>query len=126
MASLVALAQAACTPLSLTLFAVGASAGISHQTNGPAYKTFTAPMPRVKFATRLALKRMAIRVQSVERTGSGEILYGLATDRRIEVQIEALTATVTRVRAVARTDVLLVDAATAAEIIVQTQKALGT
>lgn len=65
---------------------------------------------------------MAIKVESVEKTPNGEILHGIAADRKIEAQTPATT----RVKAVARKDTILVDSATAVEIITQTEKAMGT
>lgn len=115
----------ACEPFSLTLLGVGASAGVAHQMGGLAYRTFTAPQAKVKNAALLALKRMGIKVESVEKTANGETIYGLAADRKIEIEIEAVTQTTTRIRAVARKNGVLVDSATAVEIITQTEKALG-
>lgn len=115
----------ACEPVSLAMLSIGAGAGVAHQMGGLAYKTFTAPMPKVKTATLLALKRMGIRVESVMKTGNSETVYAWAADRRIEVEIEMLTSTTTRVRAVARKDTFLVDSATAVEILSQTEKALS-
>lgn len=115
----------ACEPVSIAMLGIGANAGISHQMSGPACKTFTAPMVKVKTATRLALRRMGIQLKSVERTPTGETLYARTSDRDIEIEIEAVTPATTRIRAVARRDFLLVDAATALEIVTQTGKAMG-
>lgn len=124
--AVLALTLAACEPVTLTMLGVGAGAGVSHQMGGLAYRTFTAPLPRVKAATQLALQRMAIKVEAVEKTSTGEILHAQAAERRIEVELEALTPTTTRIRAVARKNGLLMDSATAVEIITQTEKAMGT
>lgn len=121
----VAAALCACDPVTLTMLGVGASAGVAHQMGGLAYRTFTAPQAKVKAATLLALKRMGIKVESVAKTDNGETIYGIASDRRIEVEIEALTPTTTRIKAVARQNAVLVDSATAVEIITQTEKAMG-
>lgn len=121
----IALLLSACEPVSLTMMSIGAGAGVSHQMGGLAYRTFTAPLPRVKVAAVAALKRMGIKVDSVEKTSNGEILYAIAADRKIEVEIEAVTPATTRIRAVARKDTFLVDSATAVEIITQTERAMG-
>lgn len=115
-----------CTPLSVTMAGVGASLGLSHQIDGLASKTFTAPLPRTKKASLLALRHMGIKIESTEKTDKGELIKAKAADRNIEVELDALTPNVTRMRAVARKDVLLVDGATAEEIIAQTARALGT
>lgn len=119
------LALTACEPVSLTMLGIGAGAGVSHQMGGLAYRTFTAPLPRVKAAALAALKRMEIKISSVEKTANGEILHAIAADRKIEVEIEALTPSTTRIKAVARKDTFLVDSATAVEIITQTERAMG-
>ncbi len=116
---------AGCDPLSMTLLGVGAGAGVNHQLNGIAYKTFTEPLPRVKRAAIMALNRMAIKVDTVEKTSGGEMIKAKAADRIIEVELESLTSNTTRLRTVARKDMLTVDSSTAVEIIVQTEKALG-
>ena len=121
----VLLALCGCDPVSLTMLGVGSGAGVAHQMGGLAYRTFTAPLPKVKAATLVALKRMSIKVDSVEKTENGEILKAVAADRKIEVELEALTPSTTRVKAVARKDTFLVDSATAVEIITQTEKAIG-
>lgn len=119
------LALSGCDPISLTMLGVGAGAGVSHQMGGLAYRTFTAPLPKVKAAALVALKRMAIKIESVEKTANGEILHAVAADRKIEVELEALTPSTTRIKAVARKDAVLTDSATAVEIITQTEKAMG-
>lgn len=117
---------AGCEPVSLTLLGVGAGAGVSHHMGGLAYRTFTEPLPKVKRATMRAFNRMAINLESAEKTANGEILKAKAADRSIEVELEALTPKTTRISAVARKASVLVDSATAVEIIAQTEKALGS
>lgn len=116
---------AGCEPISLTMLGVGAGAGVSHQMGGMAYRTFTAPLPKVKSATLTALRRMDIKVNKTEKISNGEALYANVADRRIEIELEALTPNTTRIKAVARRDGILVDSATAVEIISQTEKAMG-
>jgi uncharacterized protein DUF3568 len=114
-----------CDPVSLTLLGVGAGAGVAHQMGGYASRTFTEDLPRVKRATVAALNRMAIKVDSTEKSKGGEIIKATAGDRKIEIELEALSAKTTRISAVARRDALTVDSATALEIIVQTERSLG-
>lgn len=109
----------------MTMLGVGASAGVAHQMGGMAYRTFTAPLSRVKAATLTALRRMEIKVSKMEKISNGEALYATVADRKIEIELEALTPNTTRIKAVARKDGLLVDSATAVEIISQTEKAMG-
>jgi hypothetical protein len=121
-----ALALAACDPVSLTMLGVGAGTGVGHQLGGIVYKTFTEPQPKVKKAAFAALKRMAIKVDAVVRIDNGEMIKARAADREIEIELESLTPATTRMRAVARKNGgIIVDSATAVEIIFQTEKLLG-
>lgn len=115
---------AGCAPLAMTAFGVGASAGVSHTMNGVTYRTFTAPQSRVHVAAMTALKRMGIKVESSKATDSGEVINASATDRQIEIELEKITVNTTRMRAIAKTGMLLYDSATASEIILQTEKLL--
>ncbi len=89
------------------------------------YRTFTAPLPRVKHASVGALKRMGIRVASSELTEGNEVLKANAKDRDIEIVLEPVSANTTRMRVVARNGSLFYDSATATEIIMQTERILG-
>ncbi|MBS0337273.1 MAG: DUF3568 family protein [Proteobacteria bacterium] len=115
-----------CEPLALTAFGVGASAGVQHTLSGVTYRTFTAPSPRVKAAALSALGRMGIKVDSTEKMAGGELIKASTPDRQIEVEIERISANTTRLRAVAKQPGLLYDSATATEIILQTEKILGS
>lgn len=121
-----AAALAGCDPISLTMLGVGAGTGVGHQLGGIAYKTFAEPASKVKRATLAALKRMAIKVESTEKIDNGELIKAKAADRNIEIELESLTPNTTRMRTVARKDGgVIVDSATAVEIIVQTEKLIG-
>ncbi len=114
-----------CAPLSLTAFGVGASTGISHTLTGITYRTFTVPMPKVKGATMTALNKMGIKVVSTSRVESTEVIKASATDREIEVELEPLTSSATRMRTVAKKGGLFYDSATSTEIILQTERVLN-
>lgn len=115
---------AACDPFTLTALGVGASAGVQYTLTGIAYRTFAAPLPQVQVALLVALDRLGIMVRSREDIVNGQRLRARAADREIEIELEVVSAKATRMRCIARTGVLL-DRATATEIIVQTEKALG-
>jgi hypothetical protein len=121
---LLPIALGGCDPVSLTVFGVGTAAGVQHTLSGIAYKTFTAPLPRMRTAVKSALDQMDIRIGATEKMPNGERLKARAADRDIEIELEALTSRTTRMRSVARNG-LLMDSATATEIILQTEKALG-
>jgi hypothetical protein len=123
---LLALALSGCDPVSLTVFGVGTAAGVQHTLSGIAYKTFTAPLPRVRTAVKSALERMDIRIAGTEKIENGDRIKARAADRDIEIEMEALSSRTTRMRSIARrSDGILMDSATATEIILQTEKALG-
>jgi hypothetical protein len=121
-----ALLLTACEPISLTMLGVGAGVGVNHHLGGIAYRTFSEPEAKVKKATMVALKKMAIKHEGTEKTDNGELIKARAADRAIEIELEALTPNTTRMRTVARKDGgILVDSATAYEIITQTERAIG-
>ena len=126
-ASLLAAAAllAGCEPLSLAALGIGGSAAVNHKVNGTPYRTFTAPLSRVKIASMGALKRMGIKTESTTKMERGELITARAGKREIEVELESLTPNTTRMRVVAREGGLFYDSATASEIIVQTEKSLG-
>ena len=116
---------AGCAAVGVTLLGLGAGLGASHQLGGIGYRTFTDTLPHVKRATMTALSRMAIAVKDVEKMENGERIKATAGDRDIEIELESLTSKTTRMRTVARKNGgLIVDSATAVEIIIQTEKVL--
>ena len=117
---------AGCEPLSLTALGIGGSAAVNHRLGGTSYRTFTAPIARVKSASLSALQRMGIRPGEMKKIEHGELILAQAGRRDIEVELEALTPSTTRMKVVAREGALLYDGATASEIIAQTGKNLGT
>jgi hypothetical protein len=114
----------ACAPVAVTAIGVGASAGIQHTVSGIAYRTFSAPLPDVRAAVREALDHMKIRIGSTWKIDNGVRFKARASDLEIEIDLEVLTPNATRMRSTARNG-LLMDSATATEIIRQTLKALA-
>jgi hypothetical protein len=121
------IAAASCAVLSgcVAVGATLAGLGFSHQMSGIQYRTFTEPLPRVSHATLTAFRRMELQLQAVQSTKTGELIKGSAADRKFEVELESVTSNTTRMRALARNTLgVIVDAATAQEIIRQAEKAL--
>jgi hypothetical protein len=103
------------------------STGISHTLGGIVYKTFAAPQAKVRRSTVAALGRMQIKIVDTTRDGNKELINARAGDRNIEIEIEALTPNTTRLTVTASKEgSLLRDSATATEIILQTEKLVGT
>ena len=115
---------AACDPITLTALGVGAAAGVQHTLTGIAYKTFSMPLPKVRTAVNGALGHMDIKVGATEKIDNGVRIKARAADRDIEIELEALTSKTTRMKSTARNGIFM-DSATATEIILQTEKALG-
>jgi len=117
-------ALSGCDPFTLTALGIGAAAGIQHTLGGIAYKTFSAPMPKVRTAVNGALAHMDIKVGSTYKIDNGVRITARAADRDIEIELEALTSKTTRMRSTARNGIFM-DSSTATEIILQTEKALS-
>ena len=115
---------AGCDPITLTALGVGSAAGVQHTLGGIAYKTFSEPLPKVRTAVRNALNHMDIKIGGTEKIENGERIKARAADREIEIELEALSSRTTRMRSTARSGIFM-DAATATEIILQTEKAMG-
>lgn len=115
---------AGCDPVSLTVFGVGTATGVQHTLNGITYKTFTAPLPQVRAATINSLNHMGIKVASREKTKEGEVIKASASERQIEIELDAITPSTTRMRTSVRNGIFM-DSATGTEIILQTEKALN-
>lgn len=123
---MVCLSLTGCAALAAGLASVGAGYGVGNWVSGTNYRTFTEPLPKVRIATLTAFRRMAFNVNSTQKTKAGEVLRATANDRRIEVELEAITPNATRMRSVAKHQgSLLLDQATGLEIVVQTEKELN-
>lgn len=118
-----------CAAIGLTLFGVGAGVAtgisVSYTLDGIAYRTFTVPLPQVENATRTALNQVGIKVDATAKTEQGKAISATANDRQIEIEFEAVSSRTTRMRTVAKQGMFFKDRATAAEIIMQTEKVLG-
>ena len=115
--------------LGLTLLGVGAGVAtgtsVNYTLDGVAYRTLTAPLPKVELATRTALDRMGIKIEATSAIEQGKAIKAVANDRDIEIELEMVSNKTTRIRTVAKQGIFFKDRATATEIIIQTEKALG-
>ena len=116
-----------CAAVGLTALGVGMATGVSHTLSGIVYKTFTTPHAQVAKATYGALNRMQVKVVNAKRNGSSNTILAKAGDREIEIELEALTPNTTRMAVTAKKDSgILRDGATATEVILQTEKIVGS
>lgn len=114
-----------CEAMAIAAFGIGGSTAVNHTLTGITYRTFTAPLPQVRSASVTALGRMGLQRAGSQKSASGETILAKATDREIEIELESLSPNTTRMRVTARNGGLFYDSATATEIILQTEKALG-
>jgi len=127
MLALATLNLGGCAAVGLTALGVGMATGVSHTLSGIVYKTFTTPQAQVEKATMGALNRMQIKVVESKRDKSTRTIKARAGDREIEVELEALTPSTTRMSVTATKDGgLMRDGATATEVILQTEKLVGS
>ena len=82
-------------------------------------------MPQVESATRTALNRMGIKVEATSKIDQGKAIKAVSNDRDIEIELEMISPKTTRIRTVAKQGIFFKDRATATEIIIQTERALG-
>lgn len=118
---------AGCAPVAITAAGLGGSAAMSHTMNGITYRTFTESSPRVKTATFTALNRMGIQIVSAgkfENTRT-DLLKAKALDREIEIRLEPLSESATRMRVTTKNGSIFYDSATSTEIILQTERVLA-
>lgn len=125
------LSLSGCAGVGLTLFGVGAGtaagAGVNHTLSGIAYKTFSEPRAKVQKATETALNSMGMKIVERSQTDNVRNIIASAGARRVEVEIEELTAKTTRMRVtVIEADGFFRDSATATEIILQTAAKLDS
>ena len=121
---------AGCTPafqpIAVALAGAGTSSAISQTMSGTTFRTFTAPADEVERAVLDTFSLMGIQLSSVERPPAGnESITGRATSREIKIELEAITPKTTRMRVEAKNGGFFYDGATATEIVLQTEKALG-
>jgi len=113
-----------CAALAVSLAGAGAGAGLAHQMNGTASRTFSEPFNKVDAAVRIASKRMYLQVDEVATMDGGQITKARVSNLNVSVELEPLSPNLTRVNVVARKDLLRVDAATAQEIVAQIERSL--
>ncbi len=116
-----------CAGLGLTTSAVavsGGAAGVDYTLTNNAYKTFSYPIAEVRAALQKALRKMEIG-ETNSMQGEDKISISAATkDLNIDIDLEKVTPTVTKIEVSARKGVFFKDKSTAREIIVQTEKNL--
>jgi hypothetical protein len=91
----------------------------------PSYRTFDAPMARVKPAFISILASMGMAISALEVRGGREILKARKAGSEVEIELEAVNRSTTRAQVAARSDGLLYDETAASRIMRQAEKLLG-
>jgi len=118
-----------CAAAGVAVLGAGTSAaagtGIEQTTSGVTYKTFTAPPEQMHAATLQTLDRLGVELFEDQVTPTGWTIKGLVAGRKVDIDLETLSAALTRMRiSVSKDDSIFRDASTAAELIVQMTKTL--
>ena len=102
----------------------GGAAGVDYTFTNNAYKTISYPVADVEAALNKALKKMDIK-KTKRKAKEGKVSVTVVTDNLdIYIDLKKVTPTVTNMEVNAKKGVFFKDKATAAEIIVQTEKNL--
>ena len=122
---LLTLSGCACMGLAAVPAAVsGSAAGVNYTSTNNAYKTISSPVADVEAALNKALKKMDIK-ETKRKAGEGKVsVTVVTTNLDIYIDLEKVTPTVTSMEVNAKKGIFFKDKATAAEIIVQTEKNL--
>lgn len=124
LAGTAALLLGGCQALAISAAGIGASTGLTHTANSIGSRTFTANEQQVRQATLVALGKMGMKLESSEKNASIETLRASVSDRSIEIDVEALNESTTRISASAQRGLFTYDGATAREIVAQTELAM--
>lgn len=117
-----------CAALGLSALTIaagtGAGVGTGHVLDTITYKTFSVPLAGLSRATIVTLDRLDMPVIETENTADGQTITAQAGDRTVEIELDRLTTTASRMRVVVKKNWLIRDRATATEIILQTDRTL--
>jgi len=103
----------------------GGAVGINYTLTNNAYKTISSSVADVEAALHKALQRMDIR-ETNRRAKNGKVsITAITSNLNIYIDLEKVTPAVTNIEINAQKGAFFKDKATAAEIIVQTEKNLG-
>lgn len=112
--------------LGASAFGAGANAavhaGAEYTSGGVVYRTFSLPLDELRLAVGDTLARMEIAVWRDELVDDERRIVARARDREVQLRLEPVTRTVTRMRIVVSERYFRKDRATATEIVTQTER----
>jgi hypothetical protein len=97
-------------------------AGTEYATGGVLYRTFTLSLPELRLALGDTLARMEVAIVRDEVAKDLRKIEARAHDRRLDIRLEPVTRTVTRLRLVIADGPFTKDRATASEIVTQLER----
>ena len=100
------------------------AAGVEYTFTNSAYKTISAPVVDVEAGLHRALKKMSIKETKRKAKEDKVSITGVTGHLDIHIDLEKVTATVTKIEVKAKKGVFVKDKSTATEIIVQTEENL--
>ncbi len=98
----------------------GVATGADFFASNPVSKTVSYDYDRVKKALFVALRKMVIEVERVQKIKDGEKIFAKADDLEIVIVLKEITPRVTRIKIKAGEGLLKRDKATAEEIVLRT------
>ena len=102
----------------------GGAAGVDYTFTNSAYKTISAPVADVEAALHRVLKKMSIKETKRKAKEDKVSITGVTGHLDIHIDLEKVTATVTKIEVSAKKGVFAKDKSTATEIIEETEKNL--
>ncbi len=121
------LALEGCAAAALSVAGLAGGAGLEHFINGIVDQTFSSPIAGTRLATLKTLKRMGMSVEKDERSDDGWTIAAKAVERKIDIDLEALSDKSVRMRVDVSREyfVFIKDPATGNEIIDLTKAELS-
>ncbi len=92
------LALEGCAAAALSVAGLAGGAGLQHFINGIVDQTFSSPIAGTRLATLKTLKRMGMSVEKDERSDDGWTIAAKAVERKIDIDLEALSDKSVRMR----------------------------
>jgi hypothetical protein len=126
-------ALSGCAALGITAVSLGASAftsgakeavhaGTEYAKGGVVYRTFSLSLPELREALGDTLARMEVAVVKDEADEDERRIEGRAQQRELDIRLQPVTRTVTRLRMVISNGAFRKDRATASEVVAQLER----
>ncbi len=113
-----------CAPALFALSTVGSGIkqAAHYVSTNKVAKTFNFDILHMKKSLMVSLSKMGISVENTSEIEQGEEIFASASNMRISIELKELTPTLTRMEILAKSSLVVMDKATAEEIIVQSAR----